>query len=83
VATCAVGTPFHTWQTVAQGKAPAAHKGMVYAAKIMAATAKRVIEDPALLAKAKELHEAHLRKTPYVCPLPDGVEPPIVPRATS
>ena len=48
VATCAVGTPFHTWQTVAQGKTPAAHKGMVYAAKVMAATAKRLIEDPAL-----------------------------------
>ena len=28
VATCAVGTPFHTWQTVAQGKSAAAHKGM-------------------------------------------------------
>jgi aminobenzoyl-glutamate utilization protein B len=39
VATCAVGTPFHTWQTVAQGKTPFAHKGMVHAAKIMAATA--------------------------------------------
>ena len=78
VATCAVGTPFHTWQTVAQGKAPAAHKGMVYAAKVMAATAKRLFEDPALRAKAKEEHDAYLAKTPYVCPLPDGVEPPIV-----
>jgi aminobenzoyl-glutamate utilization protein B len=83
VATCAVGTPFHTWQTVAQGKAPAAHKGMVYAAKVMAATAKRVIEDAALRARAKEQHAAYLEKTPYVCPLPDGVEPPIVPRAAS
>ena len=83
VATCAVGTPFHTWQTVAQGKAPAAHKGMVYAAKVMAATAKRLIEDPALRAKAKEQHHAFLAKTPYVCPLPDGVEPPIVKQATS
>ncbi|MCC1491855.1 amidohydrolase [Cognatishimia sp. F0-27] len=83
VATCAVGTPFHTWQTVTQGKAPAAHKGMVYAAKVMAATAKRLIEDPALRARAKEVHAAHLAKTPYVCPLPDGVAPPIVPQAAS
>ncbi len=36
VATCAIGTPFHTWQTTAQGKVPAAHKGMVHAAKVMA-----------------------------------------------
>lgn len=83
VATCAVGTPFHTWQTVAQGKAPAAHKGMVYAAKVMAATAKRLIEDPTLRARAKEVHNAHLAKTPYVCPLPEGVQPPIVKRAES
>ncbi|WP_112320923.1 amidohydrolase [Oceanibium sediminis] len=83
VATCAVGTPFHTWQTVAQGKVPAAHKGMVYAAKVMAATAKRLIEDPSLRAAAKSVHAAHLAKTPYVCPLPDGVAPPIVPRADS
>ena len=46
VATCAIGTPFHTWQTVAQGKAPAAHKGMVHAAKIMASTACALINDP-------------------------------------
>ncbi len=83
IATCAVGTPFHTWQTVAQGKVPAAHKGMVYAAKVMAATAKRAIEDPSLRAKAKETHSAYLQKIPYVCPLPEGVEPPIVKQATS
>ena len=83
VATCAVGTPFHTWQTVAQGKAPAAHKGMVYAAKVMAATARRLIEDPALRARAREEHSAFLAKSPYVCPLPEGVEPPIVKQAAS
>jgi len=83
VATCAVGTPFHTWQTVAQGKAPAAHKGMVYAAKVMAATAKRVIEDAGLRTKAKADHDGALANTPYVCPLPDGVQPPIVPQVAS
>ncbi|MEM9063007.1 MAG: amidohydrolase [Pseudomonadota bacterium] len=78
VATCAVGTPFHTWQTVAQGKAPAAHKGMIYAAKVMAATAKRAIEDPALIAAARAEHERSLAKTPYICPIPDDVTPPIM-----
>jgi len=78
VATCAVGTPFHTWQTVAQGKSPAAHKGMIYAAKVMAATAKRAIEDKALRDAAWVEHRAHLAKTPYVSPIPEGVEPPII-----
>lgn len=77
VATCAIGTPFHTWQTVAQGKAPAAHKGMVYAAKAMAATACRLIENPSLVQAAKEMHRAHLNETPYVCPIPDDVRPPV------
>lgn len=82
VATCAVGTPFHTWQTVAQGKAPAAHKGMIYAAKVMAATAKRTIEDRALQEAAWTAHRASLEKTPYISPLPDDVTPPIVPESS-
>lgn len=77
VATCAVGTPFHTWQTVAQGKAPAAHKGMIYAAKVMAATACRLIENPQLIAAAKSTHRDHLQETPYTCPIPQDVRPPI------
>lgn len=80
VATCAVGTPFHTWQTVAQGKTPAAHKGMIYAAKAMAATAKRAIEDQSLREAAWAEHRAQLQQTPYESPLPEGVKPPIVVR---
>ena len=38
VATHAIGTPGHSWQVTAQGKMPAAHKGMVQAAKVMAAS---------------------------------------------
>ena len=77
VTTCAIGTPFHTWQTVAQGKAPAAHKGMVYAAKAMAATACRLIQTPSLIDAAQAAHQGHLRETPYVCPIPDDVHPPV------
>jgi aminobenzoyl-glutamate utilization protein B len=77
VTTCAIGTPFHTWQTVAQGKAPAAHKGMIYAAKAMAATACRLIEDPSLVDGARQTHQQHLEETPYICPIPDDVRPPV------
>ena len=78
VATCAVGTPFHTWQTVAQGKAPAAHKGMVHAAKIMASTACALINDPKKLNDAKEAFKKQIKKNPYLCPIPNGVKPPII-----
>lgn len=81
VATCAVGTPFHTWQLTAQGKTPAAHKGMEHAAKIMADTAKALFERPDVLAAANAEHAAKMARTPYVCPMPDDVKPPVRPRA--
>ena len=77
VTTCAFGTPFHSWQLTAQGKSPAAHKGMVHAAKVMAGTGRRLFEDPALLARAKAEHARALAAEPYVCPLPEEVSPPI------
>ena len=46
---------FHTWQMVTQGKLPAAHKGMILAAKSMAATAGDLVRDAALLARACQL----------------------------
>ena len=76
-ATYAIGTPGHSWQLVAQGKAPAAHKGMAHAAKAMAATAAALFADPALIAAAKTDHTARLANTPFVDPPPDDVDPPI------
>jgi len=80
VATCAVGTPFHTWQTVAQGKMPAAHKGMVHAAKVMASTATALMQAPDVLAAARTVHDERQARTPYQCPIPQDVKPPILPR---
>ena len=77
VATCAVGTPFHTWQTVAQGKSSAAHKGMIHAAKVMASTASALIKDPNKLKEAKEAFNLQISINPYICPIPKGVLPPI------
>ncbi|MGI4940049.1 MAG: M20 family metallopeptidase [Janthinobacterium lividum] len=76
-ATCAVGTPFHSWQLTAQGKSPAAHKGLVHVAKVMAGTALDALQDPALIERAKADLAERTRTTPYQCPLPDDVEPPI------
>ena len=74
-ATYAIGTPGHSWQLTAQGKSPAAHKGMVHVAKVMAGTAADLLTDPALLAQAKADHAARLAETPYTCPLPEGLAP--------
>ena len=75
--TIAIGTPFHTWQIVAQGKMPAAHKAMVHVAKAMAATGMAAIADPSLIAAAKADLVQRTRETPYVSPLGEGVEPPL------
>jgi aminobenzoyl-glutamate utilization protein B len=80
VATCAIGTPFHTWQLTAQGKSPAAHKGMVHAAKLMAGTAIDLLQDPVTIERARALHRAHLAREPYECPMPAEVMPPLRPR---
>ena len=79
VATHAIGTPGHSWQITAQGKSGQAKKGLVHAAKIMAAVAVEALADPALLARAKADHQARTQVTPYECPLPADIRPPIEP----
>ncbi len=76
-ATCAVGTPFHSWQLTAQGRSPAAHKGLVHVAKVMAGTAVDALQDSKLIERAKADLAARTEATPYVCPLPTDVNPPI------
>jgi aminobenzoyl-glutamate utilization protein B len=75
--TVAIGTPFHTWQVVAQGKSPHAHKAMVQAAKAMAALGVKALSEPALIASAKADLAKRTARTPYVSPLPDNVAPPL------
>ena len=73
----AIGTPGHSWQLTAQGKLPAAHKGLVHVAKAMAGTALDVLRDDGLRARAKEDHAARVSRTPYECPIPADVKPPV------
>jgi aminobenzoyl-glutamate utilization protein B len=75
-AVMAIGTPFHSWQLVAQGKTPAAHKGMVQAAKAMATVACEALSNHALIAAAKADHAARVGREPYRCPIPADVAPP-------
>ncbi|MXN17956.1 amidohydrolase [Pseudooceanicola sp. GBMRC 2024] len=80
VGTWAIGTPGHSWQVTAQGTSGQAHKGLIHAAKIMAGTAVELLEKPELLAAAKADMAAIHARTPYICPIPEGVPVPIIPR---
>ena len=73
----AAGTALHSWQAVAQGKAPAAHKGMLTAAKIMACTGAELLEKPELLERIKEDWLEKLDGETYPEPLPKDVKPEI------
>jgi aminobenzoyl-glutamate utilization protein B len=74
-ATWAVGTPFHSWQAVAQGKSPMAHTAMAHVAKVMAGTALDALRDPSLIAAAKEDLRRRMGGRPYESPLPKEAKP--------
>lgn len=69
-ATWAVGTPSHSWQVVAQGCSPAAHRAMVRAAATMAGTAMELIVNPSLIQDARREHEERRDGRPYLSLLP-------------
>lgn len=71
----AIGTNPHTWQVVAQGKSPAAHKAMAHAAKTLATTGLALMTSPELLASAKKEWREKTEGSEYVCPIPADVMP--------
>ena len=68
------GVPGHSWQIVACGKSGLAHKGMLQAAKVLAATAIDLLTDGALLQAAKEEFAARVGDG-YVCPIEANAVP--------
>ncbi len=75
VTTEASGCALHTWQIVAQGKSPLAHKGMHYAARILFTAARKLYEDPELRKKIQEDYRITKGKRSYRSMLPDTVKP--------
>ena len=53
-ATWISGSPGHSWQNVATGTHSIAHKGLLLAAKVLAATAADLLKNPAILTAARE-----------------------------
>ena len=68
------GMPGHTWQTVSCGKSSIAYKGLLCAAKVMAASVIDLIEDPELLKAAREEFRRR-SKAGYTCPIEPGAVP--------
>ena len=68
------GVPGHSWQIVACGKSGFAHKGMLFAAKVLAATAVDLLTDAELLEKAKAEFSERAAGG-YVCPIETDAVP--------
>ena len=65
-------SPGHSWQNVACGKSGIAHKGMLLAAKVLAATCADLMTKPEILAQAKEEFQIAAAEG-YDCPLSKDV----------
>lgn len=74
--TCfALGTTFHSWQLVSQGKSELCHKGLLQAGKVIGTAAIELMQNPEIVEKAKLELAERLEGQNYVCPIPDDVKP--------
>ena len=71
----AADTPAHSWQAVAIVKSSIAHKAMLFAAKSLALSAARLMDEPETLSRARLEFLARTKDHPYVCPIPADVQP--------
>jgi len=62
---------------VAQSGVGLGHKSLIFAAKVMAATAIDLLTDEDLLKRAKEEHKRRLSGKKYRCPIPPDAKPPL------
>lgn len=75
-ATACLGNVGHSWQNTAFACSDIGMKGMLRAAEIMTLAAIRTMDQPAVIAKARE-ELKQKNGGSYHCPLPDYVTPPI------
>jgi aminobenzoyl-glutamate utilization protein B len=71
------GTPGHSWQAVAAGGTSIGRQGMQMAAKVLAASAWDLFENPALVAAAKQEHRERLSGRKYDPMLEPNQPPPL------
>ena len=76
VATYTYGAPAHSWQIVACTGMSIGEKGMMVAAKAIAASAIDLYRSPELIQKAKDEHQKMLGSLKYVTLIPEGQKAP-------
>ena len=76
-ATVCLGAPGHSWQIASAAGGSIGFKGMIYAAKTLAAAGVRLAEDPQLRKKAKEEFDEMMNGETYVCPIPNDMKLPL------
>jgi aminobenzoyl-glutamate utilization protein B len=75
--TCWVpGTPGHSWQAVAAGGTSIGRKGMQLAARVIAATAWDLFENPKIIDAAQSEHQKRTGEDPYKSLMQPGQKPP-------
>lgn len=73
-----VSAPGHSWGNVAAGGMSIGHKGMMHAAKVMAAAAVDCYTDPVHIQKAREEFEHVIQRIPYRSLIPaEMLRPPL------
>jgi aminobenzoyl-glutamate utilization protein B len=78
-ATHPLGSPGHSWAVVCAGKTAIGHKGLLTAAKAMAATGIELMTQPKTLASVRAEWEKLTKDRPYVSPIPPDIKPPVEP----
>lgn len=68
-----MGAPAHSWQFASCAGSSIGEKGMIYAAKIMAMYGARILNDPSIVARAKEEFDRQMAGKTYKCPVPANV----------
>jgi aminobenzoyl-glutamate utilization protein B len=76
-ATWVLGTPGHSWQNVAQSGVGLGHKSLIFAAKVMAATAIDLLTDAKLLKRATHEHRRRLGEQTYQPVIAPDAKPPL------
>lgn len=75
-AAASLGAPGHSWQITSASGGSIGLKGMIYAAKTLAAAGVRLAKDPDLRAKAKAEFDEMMNGETYVCPIPKDMKLP-------
>jgi len=76
-ATYSLGTPGHSWQNVVYSGMSIGHKSLLFASKVIAATAIDFLTDPELLKAAWEELDRRKAGRTYKSPIPEDLDPPL------